>query len=148
MIDYNVIAPDIELLGASVESLNWSSEVNSLPFEGVYAFGMDITEPEIYHEEDETIGTIKLLVKVTVSVENKEVIVLNSVGRAGFKLLSKDNNKEGFKTRVAINGAATLLSLMRGKIEAATAAFLDDGKITIPMVNVIQFYKEKSSGVD
>lgn len=40
-----------------------------------------------------------------------------------------------------INGAAALISIARGKIESITSNIFDSGKVVIPFVNVIDYYK-------
>ena len=47
-----------------------------------------------------------------------------------------------FKELVIINGAAALVGVARGKIEAISANIFNDGKIVIPFVNIIDYYKE------
>jgi len=42
---------------------------------------------------------------------------------------------------VAVNGAAAIIGIARGKIEAMTANIFNSGKVVIPFVNVIDYYK-------
>ena len=48
---------------------------------------------------------------------------------------------EDFKQLVIINGAAALISIARGKIESITSNIFDSGKVVIPFVHVIDYYK-------
>lgn len=48
---------------------------------------------------------------------------------------------EAFKELVIVNGAAALIGIARGKIEAISANIFNNGKIVIPFVNVIDYYK-------
>ena len=43
-----------------------------------------------------------------------------------------------------VNGAAALIGIARGKIEAITANIFNNGKIVIPFVNVIDYYRNLS----
>ena len=55
---------------------------------------------------------------------------------------SEDKTEEEFKKLVALNGAAALISIARGKIEGITANAFADGKVTIPLINVYDYYKD------
>ena len=49
--------------------------------------------------------------------------------------------EDEFKQLVAINGAAAIIGLARGKLEAITANIFNNGKISIPFVNVLDYYR-------
>ena len=49
--------------------------------------------------------------------------------------------EDEFKQLVAINGAAAIIGLVRGKLEAITANIFNNGKISIPFVNVLDYYR-------
>ncbi len=56
--------------------------------------------------------------------------------------ISKENVEEDvFKELVVVNGAASLIGIARGKIETISANVFNNGKIVIPFVNVIDYYK-------
>lgn len=40
-----------------------------------------------------------------------------------------------------MNGAAALIGIARGKFETISASIFNNGKIVIPFVNVIDYYK-------
>ena len=59
--------------------------------------------------------------------------------------LSKENaDEEAFKELVIVNGAAALIGIARGKIEAISAYIFNNGKVVIPFVNVIDYYRNLS----
>lgn len=49
---------------------------------------------------------------------------------------------DDFQPLVAVNGASALIGIARGKIESLSASIFNTGKIVIPFVNVIDYYKE------
>ena len=51
--------------------------------------------------------------------------------------------EENFKQLVMVNGAAAVVGIARGKIEAITANIFNNGKIVIPFVNIIDYYKSQ-----
>ena len=52
-----------------------------------------------------------------------------------------DFMEDAFKKLVIINGAAAIIGIARGRIEAMTASVFNNGKIVIPFVNVVDYYK-------
>jgi hypothetical protein len=56
--------------------------------------------------------------------------------------ISRDGiDEDAFKKLVIINGAAAIIGIARGRIEAMTASVFNNGKIVIPFVNVVDYYK-------
>ncbi len=53
--------------------------------------------------------------------------------------------EEEFRKKVSINGVAALIGIARGKIETISSNVFNNGKITIPFINVLEYYKEVSS---
>ena len=47
------------------------------------------------------------------------------------------------KQLVMVNGAAAVVGIARGKVEAITANIFNNGKIVIPFVNIIDYYKSQ-----
>lgn len=52
---------------------------------------------------------------------------------------------EDFMGLLNINGGAALYSIARAKIEAISSLTYAEGKILLPMVNIIQYYKERNN---
>ena len=59
----------------------------------------------------------------------------------GAFLSSGDVDEDMFEQLVGINGVAAIIGIARGKIEAISANIFNNGKIVIPFVNVIDYYK-------
>lgn len=55
----------------------------------------------------------------------------------------EDADLEEFKGLVAINGAAALIGIARGKIESISANILNNGKILLPFINVLEYYNSE-----
>lgn len=56
--------------------------------------------------------------------------------------LSKgDIDERSFRELVVLNGATAIIGIARGKIEAISANIFNNGKIVIPFVNVIDYYR-------
>ncbi len=56
-----------------------------------------------------------------------------------------DTGKDKFMQLLYINGVSALLGIARGKVETITASAFNAGKISIPFVNVLDYYREITS---
>ena len=50
-------------------------------------------------------------------------------------------SEDTFKELVIINGASAIVGIARGKIEAVSGNIFNNGKIVIPFVNIVDYYK-------
>ena len=62
----------------------------------------------------------------------------------GAFLSTKDVEEENFKQLVLVNGAAAIIGIARGKLEAISGNIFNNGKIVIPFVNIVDYYKSLS----
>lgn len=114
-MELNMISAGIELLGITVKEL----EVHNQIVDAEITIEFDI---EIIQADDSSCN-------IHLSVE-------------GAFLSAPDTKMDDFQPLVAINGASALIGIARGKIEAISASIFNNGKIVIPFVNVIDYYKE------
>lgn len=82
--------------------------------------------------------TIDFDVEIEQSEEQKFKLEMSLEGAF---LSSRDVDENSFKQLVGVNGAAAIIGMARGKIEAITANIFNNGKVVIPFVNVIDYYK-------
>ena len=61
--------------------------------------------------------------------------------REGAFLSEGGIDEKNFKQLAGVNGAAAVIGIARGKIEAITSNIFNNGKITLPFVNVVDYYK-------
>jgi len=52
-------------------------------------------------------------------------------------------SEDTFKELVIINGASAIVGIARGKIEAVSGNIFNNGKIVIPFVNIVDYYKNR-----
>lgn len=51
--------------------------------------------------------------------------------------------RDTFKEPVIINGASAIVGIAGGKIEAVSGNIFNNGKIVIPFVNIVDYYKNR-----
>ena len=133
-MELNLIATGIELLGASVAKLTVDNTIVDIENDAQRSFGMTINEPQFQNIE----MTIDFDIIINQSDNDNCNIHFTITGA----FLSKGKiSEEDFKQLVAINGASALIGIARGKIESLSSSIFNNGKIVIPFVNVIDYYK-------
>ncbi len=142
-MELNKIATGIELIGTTIKSLTIDNSVVDMTREGKRNFGLNINEPVFQETEDRWFGQILIDFKIEISqAEGQECIIQLSVEGAFLSVEGADIDT--FRELVIVNGAAALIGIARGKIEAITANVFNDGKVVIPFVNVIDYYRSLS----
>ena len=140
-MDLNYIAKGIELIGTNVKLLNIENNIIDVERDGKRTFGLEINEPEFQEVEGAIFGQISIDFEVEISqLEEQECKIQLSL--EGAFLSQDDMDEETFKELVIINGAAALIGIARGKIEAISANVFNNGKVVIPFVNVIDYYRK------
>lgn len=139
-MDLNLIAAGIELVGTTIKSISVENSIVDVERETKRIFGLNINEPYFETVEDGFFSqmTIDFEVEIEQSEEQKFKLEMSLEGA----FLSTDRVDENrFKQLVGINGAAAIIGIARGKIEAITANIFNNGKVVIPFVNVMEYYK-------
>ena len=139
-MELNVVAAGIEIVGTTVKSITVENNIVDIEREAKRSFGLNINEPQFEKLGESFFSqmTVDFDIEVEQSDDQKCKIKLSLEGA----FISGDNTTEdAFKQLVAINGAAAIIGLARGKIESITANVFNNGKIVIPFVNVVDYYK-------
>lgn len=139
-MELNLIATGIELVGTTIKNISVENNIVDVEREARRNFGLNINEPYFEKVEDGYFSqmTIDFEVEIEQSEEQKFKLELSLEGA----FLSSDGIEEdNFKQLVGVNGAAALIGIARGKVESITANIFNNGKIVIPFVNVIDYYK-------
>lgn len=142
-MELNRIAAGIKLIGTTVKSLKIQNSIVDEQRDGKRNFGLNINEPKFEQADDKWFAQILIDFQVELmQSEEQECTIRLSVEGA---FLSEENiDLETFRELVSVNGAAALIGIARGKIEAITANIFNNGKIVIPFVNVIDYYRSLS----
>lgn len=142
-MELNRIATGIELIGTTVKSLTINNNVVDAERDGKRNFGININEPQFEQTDNRWFAQILIDLEIEiVQTEKQECSIQISIEGA---FLSEENvDMETFNELVSVNGAAALIGIARGKIEAITANIFNNGKIVIPFINVIDYYRNLS----
>lgn len=142
-MELNKIATGIELIGTTIKSLTIDNSIVDMAREGKRNFGLNINEPVFQETDNRWFAQIVIDFKVEVNQSEGQESVIQLAIEGAF-LSEESADIEAFKELVIVNGAAALIGIARGKIEAITANIFNNGKVVIPFVNVIDYYRSLS----
>lgn len=140
-MEYNVIATGIELIGTRINYISVKNSIDSLRKDAKRNMGLNIHEPLVREEEGRFISKMTIDFEVVVDQDEEQNLSLQ-LSVEGVFLSQRGIEEEKFLQLVVVNGAAAIIGIARGKIESITASVFSEGKIVIPFVNVLDFYRE------
>lgn len=142
-MELNMIATGIELIGTTVKNLTITNSIVDAERDGKRNFGININEPEFHRTDNTWFSQILIDFEIEINqAEDQGCKIQLSV--EGAFLSGENADIDKFKELVIVNGAAALIGIARGKIESITANIFNNGKVVIPFVNVIDYYRNLS----
>lgn len=139
-MELNRIATGIKLVGTTIKEISVENNIVNVQKEAKRSFGLNINEPSFENIDEGLFSQMAIDFEVEIEQAEDRNFKLE-LSLEGAFLSEKNTEEEDFKQLVIINGAATLISIARGKIESITSNIFDSGKVVIPFVNVIDYYK-------
>ena len=139
-MELNMIASGIRLIGSTIKNLKVDNNIVDVDKECKRSFGLNINEPEFQSVDNRVAAQMTIDFEVEI-IQAEEQRCKIEISLEGAFLSEVAPIEDEFKQLVAINGAAALIGLARGKLEAITANIFNNGKISIPFVNVLDYYR-------
>ena len=139
-MELNRIATGIKLVGTTIKEISVENNIVNVQKEAKRSFGLNINEPSFETIDEGFFAQMAIDFEVEIEQSEDRNFKLE-LSLEGAFLSEKDTEEEDFKQLVIINGAAALISIARGKIESITSNIFDSGKVVIPFVNIIEYYK-------
>lgn len=139
-MELNLIATGIKLAGTTIKKIVVENSIVDVEREAKRNFGLNINEP--YFEKVDEGFFSQMIIDFIVEIEQSEEQKLKlELSLEGAFVSCDEVDEESFKQLVGVNGAAAIIGMARGKIESITANIFNNGKIVIPFVNVVEYYK-------
>lgn len=144
-MDFNKITADLSFVSSSVHNIVVKADGAQIPDSEKKGFGLDIKCSEPFVKDNEKFGKLLMQVEVTLFKKNEELepdtfkIVIEGIFKA-----TNEMSNEKFLELLNINGGAALFSIARSKIEMLSSMTYAEGKIVIPMINIIQYFSERN----
>ncbi|WP_026497125.1 hypothetical protein [Butyrivibrio sp. WCD3002] len=146
MLAFDSVATGIELIGCTILNLNIENNIVGLLPDTEKSFGLNVFKPQIY-EDGGYKAQARIEIVITIKQEGPRETNISLLLEGAFKSTS-ETTKEEFMQLVAINGVAALIGIARGKIESISGSIYNTGKIVIPFVNVVEYYKKVEKLLD
>ena len=139
-MELNLIAAGIELVGTTIKNLTVENTIVDVEKEAKRSFGLNINEPYFEKTEDGFFSQLTIDFEIEIEQSGKQKFKMELTLEGAF-LSEGGIDEKNFKQLAGVNGAAAVIGIARGKIEAITSNIFNNGKITIPFVNVVDYYK-------
>lgn len=145
----NELLPDFKLNGTSVSKFTFENSIVSLGTDAVLGLDLDVSASDVRtnSELDMRFSRLMLTLACDITVpaipkaKTEVILVLEGEFASSLKM-----DEEQFREMLWMSGTAALYSIARSKLEAISALTYHSGKITLPMLNVIEFLKQKKAG--
>ena len=139
-MELNMIASGIRLIGSTIKNLKVDNNIVDVDKECKRSFGLNINEPEFQSVDNRVAAQMTIDFEVEI-IQAEEQRCKIEISLEGAFLSEAEPIEDEFKQLVAINGAAAIIGLARGKLETITSNIFNNGKISIPFVNVLDYYR-------
>ena len=139
-MELNMIASGVRLIGSTIKNLKVDNNIVEVDKECKRSFGLSINEPEFQSVDNRVAAQMTIDFEVEI-IQAEEQRCKIEISLEGAFLSEAEPIEDEFKQLVAVNGAAAIIGLARGKLEAITANIFNNGKISIPFVNVLDYYR-------
>ena len=141
-MELNLITTGIELVGTTIKNLSVENDIVDIKKDARRNFDLNINEPYFETIEDGFFSQMIIDFQIEIEqVDNHKCKI--DLSLEGAFVSETGVEEENFKQLVMVNGAAAVVGIARGKIEAITANIFNNGKIVIPFVNIIDYYKSQ-----
>ena len=141
-MELNLITTGIELVGTTIKNLSVENDIVDIKKDARRNFGLNINEP--YFETIEDGFFSQMIIDFQIEIEQADNHKCKiDLSLEGAFVSETGVEEENFKQLVMVNGAAAVVGIARGKVEAITANIFNNGKIVIPFVNIIDYYKNQ-----
>lgn len=145
-MDLNKITADLEFVGSSVHNVEIKADMIKIPDNVKKSFALDIKSSRPLIKDNQKFGRLLMQVEVSLfdEIDEQKSDLFKIVIEGVFKT-SSEMADEAFMELLNINGGAALFSIVRSKIEVLSGLTYTEGKIVLPMINVIQYFVERKA---
>ena len=149
-MNVNEIASNFYYRGSSVKKCYIDNTVVSLGGDAHVDIELDVLAGEIRLEPERSqkSGRLLLAVKGAIRSPSNELIKVDLDFQIEGEFSShQEISDQQFTNMLWVNGTSVLYDIARGKMEAISSLIFHQGKISLPLINVIEFLKEKSENL-
>lgn len=151
MIGTNEAASDFQLVQSFVSSCRFDNRLISIGSDTVLTNKVEVSVSKQFLNENKTLrlAYVRIVVSGNLAVKEQEE------ARCDYEITIEGQfsdpatiSEEQFNQQLWINGASVLYGILRAKMEVFSSTIFNDGKITLPLINMIQLVKKQSEDVE
>ena len=139
-MELNYVTTGIELIGTTIKAINIENSIVDIEQDAKRNFGLNINEPCFSTIENRFCSQMSIDFEVEMEQSEEQKCKIELTLEGAF-ISNQGVEEDAFKKMVIINGAAAIIGIARGKIEAISSNVFNNGKVVIPFVNVVDYYK-------
>lgn len=140
-MNINNVTSQLKYIGSTVKQLYIDNHLISIEDDSKKEIDMELVPISYSSNSIKHIATIALKMNITITT-NGDICKITLLLEGEFSS-SINLDEEEFKKICILNGGATLYSIARGKLEAVTALTFSRGKISLPMINMVDYVHDK-----
>lgn len=147
MIPTHDLNASIELEESFISECSFSNRLITLGTDALLTNDAEVAVSNFYMNAEGTkkLGRVRVIVSGNLAVEN------NEKARCDYKMTvegvfsaDKEKDDEELSELLWINGASVLYGIVRAKMEVVSSMVFGSGKITLPLINMVQFVKKQN----
>ena len=145
-MNLNQVTANLDIVASTIHTLNVNCKMFKISNTNKKEFGLDIKCSNPTIKENSKFGKLLMQINVSVIPENVDLspdtfeLVIEGIFSSPANI-----SDDEFMGLLNVNGGAVLYSIARAKIEAISSLIYAEGKILLPLVNIIQYYQERNS---
>lgn len=145
----NTFIADLEFVGSIIKNISVENSISMLP--NPTRITMQVgSEPSMVRTiDDDGVAkyeqTLLLLVELGILDEAENKVTDIKIMFEGCFRAPMGMNVTDFENAVKISGLTGLFSIARAEIVTLTSHIFIEGKVTLPMINIYEYYKNKES---
>ena len=144
-MNLNQIIANLSIVSTALHSIEVDARMSDITEDTPMEFGLDIKYSDPVIEGQTKYG--RLLLKINVIVKSaKKTEKPDTFQMVMEGVFAADSSMEDskFLPLLNINGGAALYSIARAKLEAISGITYSSGKILLPMINMVEYYRERA----
>ena len=143
-MDINAVTSDLLFDNCSIRKMEIVNDAISLTMSEKMTLGLGAETEYLGVSNDRHHAVVTMQIDVEAVRESDKSTSFIKTTIEGRFSADSSLDQDDFYKKATLNGSAALYSVARGKIDAITGAVFANGKIDIPFVNFIEYYKESS----
>lgn len=150
MIQTKNVNTPLEMEHSYILECEFNNRIISIGTDTTLTNQAEVAVSNIYANDAGTkkLGNIRITVSGRLQAEaNSEAYCDYKMVIEGVFSVSKEKSDEEFRKLLWYNGSSILYSIARAKLETITAMIFANGKISLPLVNMIDLVKQQSADV-